>query len=277
MNISWTRRRFLTAGTALLTGATANSRASMAGAPLNFVSEQVPALCESATLGLWPTLLHAVYLDSGYVPECALMPFRRGMSQLEQGQVDGLLAVYSAFIPQSFIPDWPVGIDDVSAFVRRDAHDWTGEAALDGKRVGWIRGYDYDQFFTAQKMRPYEVNNKASGLSMLAAGRIDVYLDNRYLVTSADISVALSHWQGERPAEGAFQVHNLREFPLFIAFHDRPAMREAAAVFDAVMTRLADDGRLESLIQTVRAELPQLPPNIGAERLRALRRTVTGG
>ena len=206
------------------------------GMTVRLASEPVPIFCESDTKGFWPELLRRAYEPRGYSVEIQMVPFARGMKMAEEGQIDGLLTVYSAFIRNTFVPRWHVGMDNISAITLASREvEWNGPETLRGKRVIWIRGYDYDEFIDVPMVKN-EVVSKESAIAMLERKRATYYLDNKNVV-----DVLLREMKLPRET---FRVFPIQDMKLYVGFHDGERQRELARIFDEEMDRLNASGEL---------------------------------
>ena len=237
----------------VLAGGAAAARAEGGenGEAVRLASEPVPIFCESETKGFWPELLRKVFEPRGYEVEIQMVPFARGTKMVEEGQIDGLLTVYSAFIRNTFVPRWHVGMDNISAITlaSRDV-EWNGPETLRGKRVIWIRGYDYDEFIDVP-MAKNEVTSKESAIAMLERKRALFYLDNKRIVEILLREMKLP--------EETFRVFPIMDMKLFVGFHDGVRQRELARIFDEEMDRLHASGELRRLA-AAHAGVDNFPP-----------------
>jgi len=221
-----------------------------------------PARSEPVTLILasdpWPqyvdvhggylvALSKAIFEPNGYRVKLKLMPFTRATTLLASRAVDMVPALYRVDRPGVVYADGYAAVDETSILINTSRVRWSGHlSALEGRTVAWIRGFDYSAQLQKKlqlHVRPYEVNDRQSGLAMLRQGRVDAFMDN---------SEELTHLGGRlNMTAPAFARVSVFRKALYFGFSDSPRGRALKVLFDRELARMAADGRLQTLYRSM--------------------------
>lgn len=173
--------------------------------------------------GLLAELHHRVMQLAGLSPHAEIMPARRASRRFERDPTAGLFpAVHGACYAQPHLESLPLIVSRRLLITRREdgvARDLT---ALRGKRLGLIRGFQYD--LDARLLRQLtleEVSNLASLYRMLIQSRIDAFIvDPLFLQSQAQqlgIDLQRLSYDIRHPVDRGAIVYS---------FHDTPASRQ---------------------------------------------------
>ena len=90
------------------------------------------------------------------------MPYKRTVEQVRKQKGDAWLGSYANEVDFAIYPKWHYDTDNVVAFFKKKAvNKWSGEASLKGKKVGWLRGYAFDDYFKVKvKKRELPLSGK---------------------------------------------------------------------------------------------------------------------
>jgi polar amino acid transport system substrate-binding protein len=127
--------------------------------------------------GLYWDIIRKVYQMDNIQLKTRIVPYARSVHMVKVKKVDAWVASYIDEETFAIYPKWHFDADIVSALFQKSKFpDWKGVQSLANKTVGWVRGYDYDQYIDV-KMKIDELNSRDSAIGMLVKNRIDVLLD----------------------------------------------------------------------------------------------------
>jgi polar amino acid transport system substrate-binding protein len=185
----------------------------------------------------------AVFAAHGYRVQVKITPFTRATALVQSGAADVVPALYRE--PDRgvlFAGDY-TAIDETAVLINTSRIKWDGRLrALNGKTVGWIRGFNYapELARTYQlHVDAYEVNDRQTALAMLRQGRLDAVMDN------AEELASLARQQ--HMAAPDFVIASVFRKPLYFGFADTPRGRMLRALFDHEIARMKTSGRLAAL------------------------------
>ncbi len=136
--------------------------------------------------GLYHELWAAVFKSAGINVDVKYVPFKRCVKSFSNSKkkTNTKANDYDAYAggygkEGGIIPYWHIGVDLITvAYKKGEIEKWTGEALLNGQRVGWERGFEYDKYGVVNvKIQLKEFSKLKSGIQMLASDRIDFLLD----------------------------------------------------------------------------------------------------
>ncbi|QSX34791.1 transporter substrate-binding domain-containing protein [Shewanella avicenniae] len=115
-----------------------------------------------------------------------IKPWSRAFHDVTQCQNDLVLAWYVSAREQHVYYSHPFLKNRLRLIKRNgDSFEYTDEASLKGKRIGTIRGYDYQDVFHADHGYSLHPNsNLESNLKMLQAGRLDLIVEDEIVASS---------------------------------------------------------------------------------------------
>ena len=117
---------------------------------LLFVCDEWVNYTNSDGTGAYWDIVKAVYEPLGITVKTVTMPWKRALYTVRNNDADGLVGGYYEAGNTAFLyPNWHISVEDpVIALSRKgtiENWDREGVRALEGKRVIWIRGYDFDR------------------------------------------------------------------------------------------------------------------------------------
>ena len=202
--------------------------------------------------GLFWDIFRKVYEPVGIQLKYNIVPYSRSVHSVQNKKADAMVSAYPDEFSGGVFCDIPYLYDIVVVMHKKDKIEkWQGDQSLFGK-VGWIRGYGYDQYLTS-KVDFYEVDNHETGLKMLEAGRF-----NFFITAENEIDDALAHakkhgYLNENDYEIVSPVMSLG---LHLVFSDTEKGRELAKIYDERMKHLILSGELEPYYKKWATEYP---------------------
>ncbi len=216
---------------------------------IHVVYEEWAGFTNEDGTGVYWDVVKAVYEPVGIQVKTEAMPWKRADFTVLQKEADAIVGdyYYQEKAGKEFLyPTWHISVEDpIAAVFKKGAiPDWErrGLQSLAGKKVGWIRGYDFDAkdwFDVAVEKK--EVTNILQGLKMLAAGRFEVFIDYRSTIKP----------EGEKAGIDLEQDYELKTIKLgqklFLKFANTERSNQLIKIFDERMSKLVTSGEIERI------------------------------
>lgn len=197
------------------------------------VTAQWPPLTQVDGSGIYLDVLREVLSGQDIRLNIRVVNWKRAKQMFYAKRADILLADYHIEGLRQHFPRWHLDMDrPVILFSRQPV---SSPAQLQGKAVGWLLGYDFDQLLPVP-VDGIEVQAELQGFELLEHQRLDAYI-------SYDEQVP-SHLQGKLQ-----RLVLMGAQPLYPVFQNDFAGRKLAEQFDQGMQRLYQSGRLQQLYQ----------------------------
>jgi polar amino acid transport system substrate-binding protein len=190
---------------------------------------------------LYFDIIRAVFEPEGVKVSRQLMPYARAVETVQTKKADAVVGTYADEVDGAVYPKWHFSADDVSALtLKGGAVKITGEKSLQGKRVAWLRGYDYDDYIE-QKMTVTVLDKRDNAINMLLRKRIDVFLDN-----PADTTATIEEMKLDM---AKFDLKVIKYLDLYLAFAGTDKGRALAKIWDKNFKKLLDSGKLKVMFK----------------------------
>lgn len=226
------------------------------GNVLHIAAPLFPTITDENSEGLFFDIFREVFEPAGYSISTMIMPIRRSIRLLQLGKIDAYLTdwehsyltVESGYIPEKlYTPSQPLSKELISAIYLSDNIDLAGKDALaklasnTQQLIGWVRGYEYDSLFNLPPESFQTVTSSKQGLTMLQAGRLQLFLDDR---DNSKVVIKQSDFKST-----SFDMTPLRDNPLYPVFQNTKKGLKLADIYDSRMIELHQTGRIEELYQ----------------------------
>ncbi len=199
--------------------------------------------------GAYWEIVKAVYEPLGIKVKTRVMPWKRAVVTVVNKRADALLGDYYYKDKEGkeyLYPKWHISIEDpiVAVFKKGTIKDWEsrGIKSLAGKRVVWLRGYDFDKtLLNGIGVEKHEVTKHIQGIGMVDIGRMDVFLDYRYDTTPVAKKAGIDldkHYETKIAKPGD---------KLFVAFANTGRSKKLIKIFDERITKLAKSGKIAKI------------------------------
>ncbi|MGK5094959.1 transporter substrate-binding domain-containing protein [Deltaproteobacteria bacterium TL4] len=206
--------------------------------PLNVVSEEWEGATNKDGSGFYFDLLREIYTPEKMKVSVQVMPYKRGVILVEKQVADLWIASYLNEEDFAIYPQWHFDKDKVAVIFRKDqVSEWQGEKSLTGKRIGWIRGYHYDEYFKVNVTKN-EVNSRQSGFKMLELERLDFFADDS---SELDLEIQRSRFDMTK-----FRKEVLFKLNLYMAFQKTIRGQNLAGIWDKRIKALHESGQLKA-------------------------------
>jgi len=203
------------------------------------VSEEYEDATNADGSGLYWDIIRAVYERAGVRVDYKIMPYARGVREVESHQADAWVASYLGETDFAVYPKIAFDRDIVSAVFKKNRYNTSsGLSILKNKHVGWIRGYEYKKYLDVSVIET-EINSRKSGILMVLNDRLDFFLD-----AACEIE---NEFQKGYLDQSLFDIMTVTELKLYIAFAGSPKGRKLAEIWDKRMAVLHDSGELKRI------------------------------
>jgi polar amino acid transport system substrate-binding protein len=123
-------------------------------------------------------------------------------------------------------------------FKKNKLNQWNGQETLKNKRIGWIKGYSYDEYLEVPVIKK-EFSKRENILHHLDKDQIDFFMDTRNDVESVlnkgiiDVS--------------RYTVETVLELERYLVFANNKKGQELKKIFDDRFPDLVKSGEIEKL------------------------------
>lgn len=188
--------------------------------------------------GFYFDLMRLVYEPQDIAISFDIIPWARSEQLVLKNQADALVGSYREKTDQYHYPKYPMWLDVSAAVFKRDRVKWRGSDSLANKKVGWIRGYRYDNYLGSE-LDIVRVNKNTQGWAMLRVDRIDFYIDS---LTDIDIFMEEQDFSKDE-----FSVEAVIVEAMFVRFPKTGKGQRLADLYDRKIVTLIENGKLEAL------------------------------
>ncbi|MDV7341409.1 transporter substrate-binding domain-containing protein [Terasakiella sp. A23] len=208
---------------------------------LRVSTEEWPGYTNADMTGLYFDILNMVFKPHGYALDVRIVPYTRSIHNTISGKSDLWIGAYEGDNEEAIYPKKYYDLDLVEAIcVSGILTDKNPLDSLNGKKLGWIRGYEYDAYI------PFDANfrefdDRAAAIDSLQRQKLDCFLDdktiNDYLLTNyPDLVKELDR-------------RKIIFLPLFFGFSPTEKGKQLADLFDREFPKYVMSGELEALHQ----------------------------
>lgn len=190
--------------------------------------------------GYYLDLVRTVFEAEGIKVNIKIVPYPRSMEMVTTQKADVMLGAYPDADITGTYSAMPLNVEKIDAAITPALNGvWQGTESLAGKKVGAVKGLNFDQYLTVS-MDYKEVSNLPSLLKMLDKGRMDAVL-----AAEADLMEA------DKASGGGnhFIKHGVINNKAYAVFANSPNGKAMLEVFDKGMAKIHADGTLKSLMQ----------------------------
>lgn len=213
---------------------------------LKVVSEQLPDLSSRYSYGLYIDILKTIFEPKGIKVEVVKAPYARGVDMVRRQQVDALLGASRGEVDRVIFPQWHYSAHIISIIFKKERlAQWLGQDSMLGKRVGWIRKYDYDRYLYVPVNR-VEHTKRRSMLLMLALDRLDFVMDNE-INLRYELNRESAYYESRNLFMEDYQIQEVMRLKLYLAFANTKKGASFARIFDESFAQLLASGQLKRL------------------------------
>lgn len=145
----------------------------------NLSSEEWVDFSNADGSGYYFDLYRMIYQPEGIELKTIVSSYDRSVNAVKIHRADGWIGAYWQDEDFALYPDKEkhLGYDQV-VIVMKKGKGLDSVNALAGQKLGWIRGYGYDDYLDV-KVNVYEAKDRKTGIKLVQAGRLDGFLDSR--------------------------------------------------------------------------------------------------
>ncbi len=198
--------------------------------------------------GLVSDIVRSSFAHSGYQVEIKFIPWDRALDTSAKAKEDVLMGLWFAqertqtyHFSEPFLANRLVFVKAAG-----DPFEYEGLESLHGKRVGTIRKYVYlKEFLDDPEIGKYPVSNLAANLRKVAAGRVDLAVDDEIVIKDL-----INRELPELREKLSFTRNALEEKPLYIASSlQHPRGAEIIAAFNEGLKQIRSNGEYQALLK----------------------------
>lgn len=203
------------------------------------VSEAWEDATEKDGSGLYFEIMRRVFEPLGYSIKTITTTYSRSVYLVQTKKMDAFLGSYIDEQKKILYPYWHFDAEQVAAVYKASVIPaWKGEETLENRTVGWIKGYDYNDYIDT-KFNIHEVKSRRQGLSMVFSDRLDVLLDARAeLEEEFDLGYL---------SRDDFEMANIMDLKLYPGFADTEKGQELRRIYDERFEELLNKGEIKRL------------------------------
>lgn len=216
--------------------------AQVLASSITIVSDEWEGYTNKQGGGYYFELMKAIFEAQGVNVNVKLVPYKRSVDMVTTQKADVMLGAYKGETIEGTFSPHPLEIDKVDVAISPQMNDqWQGVESLEGKRVGALKGYAFDDYIDV-KMRYKELSNLKSLLKMLNHGRLDAVIDYE-----ADIKVSE---QDIKESPNYIIKKAIIVNPSFAVFSNTNNGKAMLAIFNEGIQSLHKSGRLKEIMMS---------------------------
>ncbi len=207
------------------------------------VSESWADATEKDGTGLYWDIMRQVYEPLGYKITYFTTNYSRSAYLVKNQKMDIFLGSYINEQENILYPRWHFDAEQVAAAYKPSViKDWKGEESLQGRTIGWVKGYGYDEYLVKFNFAIQEVKNRRQGLSLVDSERIDMLID-----AYSEIEEAFE--DNNKVDRRDFAVSVLTNLKLYPGFSDSERGETLRDIYDERFELLLYNGEIAALFQ----------------------------
>jgi polar amino acid transport system substrate-binding protein len=192
--------------------------------------------------GLYIDILKEVFQPEGITVNVKFEPYSKAIETLSKGKADLTIGTYKDEVENAVYPKWHFGADDVVAcFMKGKIKNWAGEKSLEGKKVVWMREYDYNEYISVKMEELENVDKRESGINLILKDRADFFLDNQTDLLKTIKSMNLDITK--------FEIKLVKYIDLYMCFANNDRGKQLASIWDKNFQKLLNSGKIKELFK----------------------------
>jgi len=203
--------------------------------------------------GLLVEVVREAFQTQGYEFEINFVPWSRAMVLVQQQRADLLIGAWYSDDRNRYLQYSEVIFASVIRIIKpkNSTFEYTGISSLRGLRVGTILSYQYnDDFLTDTGIARITSDSLLNNIHNLIAGRIDLTLDDHYVVKHM-LDTHIDDWQSKLSlVENPLMAKNL----YLAANRSNPKHQTIIKAFNLGLAQLKKDGRYDKIVESYHLE-----------------------
>jgi len=189
--------------------------------------------------GLYWDIFRAVYEPVGIKTKFIFRSYKGSVSLVKKNKIDAAVGIYPEEIKGALFSKYPFVKDYVLVlFKKNKLNQWNGQETLRNKKVGWIKGYSYDDYLEVPVIKK-EFNRRESILRRLDKDQLDFFMDTRNDVESVLNKGIIDVTR--------YTVETVLELERYLVFANNKKGQELKKIFDHRFPHLVKSGEIEKL------------------------------
>jgi polar amino acid transport system substrate-binding protein len=208
-------------------------------AEIILVSEEWANATNRDGTGLYWDIFRAVYEPVGIKTKFIIRSYKGSVSLVKKNKIDAAVGIYPEETKGALFSKYPFVKDYVLVlFKKNKLNQWNGQETLRNKKVGWIKGYSYDDYLEVPVIKK-EFNRRESILRRLDKDQLDFFMDTRN-----DVESVLSKGIID---VSRYTVETVLELERYLVFANNKKGQELKTIFDHRFPHLVKSGEIEKL------------------------------
>ncbi|HNZ26468.1 MAG TPA: transporter substrate-binding domain-containing protein [Spirochaetota bacterium] len=204
---------------------------------VKIVTEEWEDFTNADGTGIYFDIFREVFEKNGYTLDISIMKYIQAKKRIQSGESDVVLGVYEGEETGMIFPKYHFSADDVTVWYLK-GRSYKNEKSLENKKVGWIRGYDYEKYININ-MNIQKLDTRESGVNMLLKKRLDYFIDNIYDVELAIENLGLDSKN--------FETKLIKFLNLYPCFANNDKGATLSKIWDREMSKLVKSGKIKEL------------------------------
>jgi len=189
--------------------------------------------------GYYWDILRAVFEQSGSTLSINTTTYKRSVGMVQTGEADLMVGAYIDEIPNALYPKWHFDADEVAAVYKKELiSGWQGESSLQGKKVGWVAGYELANYIP-KTYSAHEHYERDHIFELLNNGKLEIFLDAEY-----DIRQEM---KARNIDESRYTISPVKTLKLYFVFADNERGKLLQKAFDRRFEEMLKSGELKTL------------------------------
>ena len=202
-------------------------------------SEEMTNATNKDGTGLYWDIFRAVYEPVGIKTKFIIRSYKGSVSLVKKRKADAAVGVHPEKIQGALSSTYPFVKDYVLVLFKKNRLDqWEGQETLKNKKVGWIKGYSYDEYLDVPVIKK-EFDSRENLLRLLDKDQIDFFMDRRNDVESVLNKGILD--------VSRYTVETVLELERYLVFANNKRGQELKKIFDYRFPYLVESGELDRL------------------------------
>jgi polar amino acid transport system substrate-binding protein len=189
--------------------------------------------------GLYWDIFRAVYEPVGIKTKFIIRSYKGSVSLVKRNQADAAVGIHPEKIQGALSSRYPFAKDFLLVLFKKNRfNQWNGQETLKNKKIGWIKGFSYDEYLEVPVIKR-EFTRRGNILRSLDKDQIDFFMDTRNDVESVLNKGIIDVTR--------YTVETVLELERYLVFADNKKGKELKRIFDDRFPHLVKSGEIEKL------------------------------
>jgi polar amino acid transport system substrate-binding protein len=176
--------------------------------------------------GLYWDIFRAVYEPVGIKTKFIIRSYKGSVSLVKKKKADAAVGIYPEGIQGALFSKFPFIKDYVLVlFKKNKLNSWNGQETLTDKKIGWIKGYAYDEYLEVPVVKKE-------------------YTTREYILQLLDVESVLNKGIID---PSRYTVETVLELERYLVFADNKKGKEFKKIYDHRFPHLVRSGEIEKL------------------------------